>query len=196
MTSSSELKDLYTPPEKMFVSHRIAARYNLDAIIENLKSSLENENCANFNSFIFGSVSVSRREMVKSKIEYRLDIWTFRDSELGEKCENKCEIEQFDCISKCETSNTACLSDCSRENITCSNCKLIMAQVLLWSYWSYFNVPKYILKLVRATKAVLTAVKIVIIDYASHYLLWALGTNLGRLRSSLLRNYLVACELG
>ena len=68
MTSSSELKDLYTPPEKMFVSHRIAARYNLDAIIENLKSSLENENCANFNSFIFGSVSVSRRTMVKPKI--------------------------------------------------------------------------------------------------------------------------------
>ena len=47
----------------------------------------------------------------------------FRDSELGEKCENKCEFEQFDCISRCEISDTGCLSDCNRENIACSDGK-------------------------------------------------------------------------
>ena len=51
------------------------------------------------------------------------DNFIFRDLELGEKCENKCEIEQFECISMCEVSDTACFSDCNRENITCSNCK-------------------------------------------------------------------------
>ena len=61
----------------MFVSHRIAARYNSDAIIENPKSPLENENRANFNSFIFGSVSVSRREMVKPNTD-----WIFEHSEI------------------------------------------------------------------------------------------------------------------
>ena len=113
----------------MLISHRIAARYSWDIVIENLKIHLDYESPIHVDSFTFCSVSVSWCEMVQLKILYKLDILTFRDLELGEKCENKCEIEQFDCISKCETSNTACLSDCSRENIICYNCKLLLVLV-------------------------------------------------------------------